>query len=202
MKFALKAADKILKLIGSFAEGVQERLNRQGCVIQEGAKLHPSCKIYNLQSRQSAIEIAAHTHVRGELLVYAHGGDIRIGESCFVGENSRIWSASSIHIGDRVLISHSVNIHDNDSHSVSAARRFQHFQQITSTGHPDALDDVDSAPIVIGDDAWIGFNSAILKGVTVGQGAIISAGSVVIRDVPSFSIVAGNPAQIIGQSRP
>ena len=47
------------------------------------------------------------------------------------------------------------------------------------------------------DDAWIGMNVLILKGVTIGQGAIVGAGSVVTRDVPEWTVVAGNPAKVV-----
>ncbi|MBK8021791.1 MAG: hypothetical protein IPK19_10285 [Chloroflexi bacterium] len=53
------------------------------------------------------------------------------------------------------------------------------------------------APIRICDKAWIGFNAVILKGVTIGEGAIVGAGSVVTKDVPAWTVVAGNPARII-----
>ena len=53
------------------------------------------------------------------------------------------------------------------------------------------------APVRIGDKAWIGFNAIILKGVTVGEGAIVAAGAVVTKDVPPYTIVAGNPARVI-----
>jgi galactoside O-acetyltransferase len=52
-------------------------------------------------------------------------------------------------------------------------------------------------PVKICDHAWIGFNSILLKGVTVGEGAIVAAGSVVTKDVPPFTIVGGNPARVI-----
>jgi acetyltransferase-like isoleucine patch superfamily enzyme len=139
----------------------------------------------------------------GQLLVFAHGGEIQIGESCFIGEYSRIWSATAIRIGNRVLISHGVNIHDTVSHSSSAASRHQHFNQIFCTGHPLTFDNPPAqAPIVIEDDAWLGFNSTILKGVTIGRGAIIGAASVVTKDVAPFCIVAGNPAKLIGYAKP
>lgn len=56
--------------------------------------------------------------------------------------------------------------------------------------------------IVIGDDVWIGARALILRGVTVGDGAIVGAGAVVTKDVPSFAIVAGNPAKIIKWRKP
>jgi len=54
-----------------------------------------------------------------------------------------------------------------------------------------------SSPIFIGNDVWIGSNVTILKGVKIADGAVIGAGSVVVKDVPSYAIVAGNPAKII-----
>jgi acetyltransferase-like isoleucine patch superfamily enzyme len=56
---------------------------------------------------------------------------------------------------------------------------------------------VKMAPIRIGNKAWIGFNVIILKGITIGEGAVIGAGSVVTKDVEPFTVVAGNPAKII-----
>jgi acetyltransferase-like isoleucine patch superfamily enzyme len=53
------------------------------------------------------------------------------------------------------------------------------------------------SPIKIGNDVWIGANATILKGVNIGDGAVIGAGSVVIRDIPEYAIVAGNPAKVI-----
>lgn len=60
---------------------------------------------------------------------------------------------------------------------------------------------VKCASVTIGNKAWIGFNSTILKGVTVGEGAIVAASSVVTRDVPPFTIVAGNPAKVVRELR-
>ncbi len=58
------------------------------------------------------------------------------------------------------------------------------------------------APVVIEDDAWIGFNAVVLKGVRIGRGAIVGSATVVTKDVPPYSVVVGNPAREIGQARP
>lgn len=148
------------------------------------------------------IQIGRQSHICGQLLVFGHGGKISIGDNCFIGEGSRIWSADSITVGDRVLISHGVNIHDCNSHSLSAAARYVHFNQIFSSGHPPVLDDVPSAPIVVEDDVWIGFNCTILKGVTIGRGAVIGAGSFVTKSIEAYAIVVGSPARQIGVANP
>ena len=62
---------------------------------------------------------------------------------------------------------------------------------------PKNWEHVQRSKIRIGDKAWIGFNSIILKGVTIGEGAVIAAGSIVIHDVPEWSVVGGNPAKVI-----
>ena len=149
----------------------------------------------------SAIELGAYTHVRGELLVFAHGGAIRVGDYCYVGEGTRIWSARGIKIGDRVLIAHNVTILDSLTHPTAAIERHEHFRQIISDGHPKNVD-LGERDVDIADDAWIGCASVILRGVSVGDGAIVGAGSVVMDDVPAWTIVAGNPARIIRELNP
>lgn len=202
MKLLLKIANKVIRFPLRTWENIQERIKKESCTVGDDVHLYPTCRIENNQANKSAIAIGSRCNILGQLTVFAHGGRIQIGESCFVGEHSRIWSAESISIGNRVLISHGVNIHDNNSHSLSALNRHVHFKQIFSAGHPKTLEDVPSAPIVIEDDVWIGFNCTILKGVTIGEGAIVGAATVITKDVPSYTVVAGNPARVIGRARP
>jgi acetyltransferase-like isoleucine patch superfamily enzyme len=166
--------------------------------IDNSAKLLPDAIIENLSGNPSLISIGPGSVLRGQLLVFPHGGRISIGKDCYLGDNSRIWSAESVTIGDRVYMSHNVNIHDTNSHSIDPVFRHKHFLEIMSNGHPQENSvDIVSRALFIEDDVWIGFNSVVLKGVRVGKGSIIAAGSVVTKDVPPFSIVAGNPAQVI-----
>jgi maltose O-acetyltransferase len=200
----LKAAIQILSRVRRAHLRLAEYLERYAkeamCLPAESVLLYPLCRIENHQNRRSAITIGANSHILGQLRVFAHGGKIQIGESCYVGEDSRIWSAESIRIGNRVQISHGVNIHDNNSHSLSATLRNSHFLQIISSGHPKTLEDVPASPIVVEDDVWIGFNATILKGVTIGQGAVIGAASVVTKDVAAYAIVVGSPARVVGMA--
>jgi acetyltransferase-like isoleucine patch superfamily enzyme len=164
---------------------------RDQAQLAAGARLIDSGRIYNLRGDRNAVRVGTGSVIAGHLLTFAHGGRIAIGSWCYVGANSRIWSAASIDIGDRVLISHNVNIHDCDSHPREPELRHRQFVAIATSGHPRELDGVAAAPIRIEDDAWIGFNVIILKGVTVGARSIIAAGSIVTDDVPPNSIVIG-----------
>lgn len=160
-------------------------------------KIFPEATIDNLSNDPNLIKVGANSVIRGQLLIFAHAGEIKIGKGCYLGEGSRVWSAASIRIGDRVLISHNVNIHDTDSHPINSSLREQHFMEIMSVGHPKTNPGIISKPIVIENDVWIGLNSVILKGVRIGEKSIIGAGSVITKDVPSSCIVAGNPAKVI-----
>ncbi len=175
-------------------EGLKFRLS---AMVDPGARFAPGADVVNILGDRAAIRIGHGTVLAGQLLTFGHGGRIEIGDWCFVGPGSRIWSAASIRIGDRVLISHNVNIHDSDSHPMDAAERHAQFVEIVRRGHPRAMPAIRSAPVVIGDDAWLGFNSVVLKGVTIGTGAVVAAGAVVTRDVPPWSVVAGNPATVV-----
>jgi acetyltransferase-like isoleucine patch superfamily enzyme len=165
--------------------------------IDPAAVLHEEAVISNLAGEAPKVRIGANTHVRGALLVFAHGGEIAIGEWCYVGDGTRIWSAASVHIGDRVLISHGCEIHDCNAHPVGASARHRHFRDICTTGHPTDLPDVAALPVRIEPDVWIGFGSTILKGVTIGAKSIVAAKSLVTKDVPPGVVVAGSPAQLV-----
>jgi len=171
------------------------------CLTGDGTKLYSTAVIENETGVRDAITLGANSHVRGNLQVFAHGGRIRIGDFCYVGDHSRIWSMSAIEIGHRVLISHNVNIHDHIAHSLSATDRHAHFREIIFRGHPKTLANVTSIPVVIEDDAWIGFNATVLKGVRIGRGAVVGACAVVTKDVDPYTVVVGNPARVIGPAR-
>jgi len=171
-------------------------LGRATCMLAHGAVLYPEARIRNALGNSSAIRIGAFSHIRGELLTFGHGGQIVIGQYCFVGQNSRIWSAASIQVGDRALISHGVNIFDSLTHPISAKARHEQFKAIIFSTSPKP-DGLESMPVRIGSDVLIGCMSVVLRGVTIGDGAIVGAGSIVTEDVPAWTIVTGNPARIL-----
>jgi len=153
--------------------------------------------VFNYQEKPDRITVGEGSAIRAELLVFANGGKITIGKNVYIGEHSRVWSAENIVIGDHVLISHNVNVCDTNSHEIDHLERAANYSKMLKEGHPTEKGEIKTKPVSIGNYAWIGFNSIILKGVTIGEGAIISAGSVVSEDVPAFCIVSGNPATIV-----
>ena len=179
-------------LVDIFFSNIMRKLFfRPACLLHPSSRLTKHCVIQNFKRTPKDITIGRHSYVNGRLILYAHGGSIRIGDYCFVGLRSEIWSMNSIIIGDRVLISHDVNIHDGTGHSLDHHERSNHFYNIIHKGHPissQALPGVRSQPVVIEDDVWISFGVTILKGVRIGKGSVISAGSTVVKDVPPFSL--------------
>jgi acetyltransferase-like isoleucine patch superfamily enzyme len=156
-------------------------------VLMENAVIGEDGIIDNLQQKPDSIILHENSFCRGRLLVYAHGGRIEIGEWCYVGVRSELWSMNSIKIGNRVLISHDCNIHDGNGHSLDPTARHHHFKTIIQKGHPidpDEMSDIASEPVVIEDDVWISFGVTILKGVRIGAGSVIAARSIVTQDVP------------------
>lgn len=113
-----------------------------------------------------------------------HGGTIKIGNN--VGMSSPcIWIKESLTIGNNVNIGGNCIIMDNDIHQIDYIERRTHKGTIKS------------APVSIEDDAWLGANVIVLKGVTIGARSIIGAGSVVTKSIPADCIAAGNPARVI-----
>jgi len=180
---------------------VQRVLGRGTCRIGARSRLSQAARIKNAAGDSDRILIGCDTVVRGELMTFGHGGRIVLGDWCYVGDGTRIWSALSITIGNRVLISHSVNIFDNLTHPLHASQRHQQTKAIFERGHPRELA-LGERPVTIHDDAWVGAGAFVLRGVTLGQGAIVAAGAIVTKDVPPFSIVAGNPAVIVRELSP
>ncbi len=185
-------------------EGVALRLHRArlrayGEIghIAASAMICPEARVENLRRVPEALRVGEHTVVRGELFILRHGGAIEIGEWCYVGASTRIWSAARVTIGARVLIAHACEIHDWNAHPIDARARHRHFRDILTTGHPAQLDDAPSTPVVIEDDVWIGFGSTVLKGVTIGRGSIVAARSLVTESVPPGVLVAGSPARVV-----
>jgi acetyltransferase-like isoleucine patch superfamily enzyme len=143
--------------------------------------------------KRCALILEGDSQVDGTIICEREEVIIKIGKRTFM--NGTVIAAQGVTIGDDVLISWGVTIVDHNSHSIAFSERAKDVQD-WRLGKKD-WSNVKIAPVKISDKVWIGFNAIILKGVSIGEGAVIGAGSVVTKDVPAWTVAAGNPARII-----
>ena len=142
--------------------------------------------------------------IKANFIFESSEGNIKIGDNVHIGQANFI-CRKSIEVGNDVTMAWGITIYDHDSHSIYWDYRKNDNNQcyndfLNYRGNNVFNKDwtnVKSKPIVIGDKVWIGFDVTILKGVKVGEGAVIAAKSVVTKDVPAWSVVAGNPAKVV-----
>lgn len=146
------------------------------------------------------LKIGQHCVIDGRFIFEKDSGYIEIGDRVHIGQSQFI-SINQILIGNDVTIAWGCLFYDHNSHSIYWDERkndtVQEYKDYTETGNAVRNKNwsvVKSEPIIIKDKAWIGVGCKILKGVTIGEGAIVGAGSVVTHDVPDWTVVGGNPA--------
>jgi acetyltransferase-like isoleucine patch superfamily enzyme len=105
------------------------------------------------------------------------GARLEIGDGSFLNYRTEVIAHERVTIGRGCLFAWDVQVLDSDSHRIDGAPH--------------------TAPVTVGDRVWIGCRATVLKGVTIGDGAIVAAGSVVTRDVPPQALVGGNPARVL-----
>jgi len=138
------------------------------------------------------IHIADNVTMYGKIVMFTsfdvhEDSRITIGKNSVIGFGVQFRVAKQISIGENCMIGSGVRINDTDGHPIHTERTREH------TG----LTPEDIKPVIIEDDAWIGENATLLKGVTIGRGSIVSTGSVVTKSVPPNKIVMGNPSRVV-----
>lgn len=148
------------------------------------------------------LKIGNDSIVGGNFVFERPGGRITIGDRTFIGGGDFI-CICAIEIGNDVLISWGCTLMDNNAHALDFEVRRNDVEEWKKglndnrIGYYKNWDGVAARPIIVKDKAWIGFKSIILKGVTIGEGAVVGSGSVVTKDVEDWTVVAGNPAVVI-----
>jgi acetyltransferase-like isoleucine patch superfamily enzyme len=187
----------------SFSAGSGFRLLGGELVVLAGGKMEvgDNCLIERTPFAHAAVRIEtgslhAGTNVsfRGLLRIDA-GGEMAVGSHVFLNHGSEVRCHLRVDLGDFVYLSYWSDIFDTNTHPLNHEERRQ---EVTRARANETMTDyalVDKAPVRIGSDVWIGKNATILKGVTLGDRAVVGARSVVTRSWPDDVVLVGNPAQ-------
>lgn len=162
---------------------------RRSKIRRRGIRLLPGCKV----------RVGDGSMLLADVRFDREGASLLVGDRTFVGRSTLV-IAARVEIGSDVLIAWGCTIVDHDSHAL----RFADRKDDVANWYLGMKDwsRVEIEPVIIRDKAWIGLNAIILKGVTIGEGAVVAAASVVTKDVPPWSLVAGNPARVIRELPP
>lgn len=188
---------KLIMALVKLLEKVKTALRRRqfSKLAQAGAGLTLCSRSKCEAEVPGLIRIGDSCTIRGKLESQGRG-TIRIGSHTGIYDRAVIGSVQSVTIGDCVMIANHVHIYDNNNHPVSPALRHEMCLQGVD-GPQWRWTNSEAKPVVIEDDVWIGEYALILKGVTVGRGAVVAAHAVVTKDVPPMTVVAGNPARVV-----
>lgn len=180
----------------------------QNISLSADAVLLNSCRFRFSKHYGNKVTIGEKTMIGCSFIFESDQGEINIGRSTFINGNTQLISRSSIFIGNNVTIAWGCTIYDHNSHSLDYIERQKDIERqlIDHKNNRDFIYSKDwsvvkSRPIMIEDNSWIGFNCIILGGVTIGEGAIVGAGSVVRESVEPWTVVAGNPAVVVKRLR-
>jgi len=174
-------------------------LNTAGVVLVGRGKrvfIGQDCKIHwwGLRGKVGRIEVGDNCIIGARIAFDSSSGVVKIGNRCYLGASTVICH-TNVTIGDDVIMSWGIVIVDHDSHTLDWEGR-QSDVSDWARGKKDWTR-IPIRPVIIRDKVWIGFGASILKGVTLGEGSVIAAASVVTRDVAPYTLVAGNPARVV-----
>jgi acetyltransferase-like isoleucine patch superfamily enzyme len=148
--------------------------------------------------RNPALNTGTDCTMEGVHFAIGEDGHIEIGNYCYF-TNAVLLCELEIKIGSYVVIGWNTTIADTDFHPIAPAERVLDAIACSPLGKNLTRPEIVRKKVIIEDDVWIGPNATILKGVRIGAGAFIEAGTLVVNDIPPRVRVIGNPAQIIGK---
>lgn len=168
-----ETADIVIKLLRGFM--TKSKINKCGKLFRVG-------KGVRILKKNGEINIGRKVQLHHGVKLSAWGTEgytrINIGDNTSIGDRTEIHAGQAVNIGLNCNISWDVCIMDRDYHKFNSPTEI-------------------IKPVNIEDNVWIGCNCLIMKGVTIGEGAVVAAGSVVTKDVPPKTVVGGNPAKVI-----
>nr|WP_275665365.1 DapH/DapD/GlmU-related protein [Vibrio sp. Isolate22] len=179
--------------------GIEPWVSFSGCPVVNLTRISEDTSISILSSVNQCIKIGVGCYIESTVLpAFPSGptkltcvaikdgnyGQITIGNNTVL-QGTTICSYQSVTIGERVMFGPNVVIMDCSGHATE------------SRGEQDELERLKVAPVQIGNDAWIGYGVIVLPGVSIGEGAVIGAGSVVCNDIPNDCVAVGNPCSVV-----
>ncbi len=166
----------------------------QNIVAGECCRIDSSfCFKRYFSTRQPGLRLGTGVTLWRTMISVEPQGEIVIGDNCVIA-NASLVCAERLEIGRNVFIAGGVTIVDSDFHPLDPAVRLRDLVALSPVGDQRRRPAIETRPVYVGDDAWIGFNATICKGVRIGAGATVWPGSVVFADVPDDAVVRGNPA--------
>lgn len=178
-------------------------------IVADNTILLKSCTFrFDVKVKNNKVRIGDNSMVGCSFVFESDEGEINVGSNSYIGGGTTLISRNNISIGNSVTIAWGCTIYDHNSHSLDYRERQKDIERQNDDYrngrnfiYSKDWSVVKSKPIIIEDNVWIGFDSVILAGVTVGEGSIIGARSVVRENVEPWTVVAGNPAVVIKRLR-
>jgi len=170
----------------------------ENVLLDETAYVETTFSFYLYRSEQPAgvrIGRGASLYL-GTMFDVGPGGRVSVGEYALV-HGARIICDAEVEIGDYALISWNVVLMDTYRVPLDPVERRRELERVPTRRPRCLAGDAPARPVRIGRNVWIGFDACVLPGVTVGEGAVVGARSVITEDVPPYTVVAGNPARVI-----
>lgn len=171
-----------------FAKGTKLQLDKSSRIyIEQKLVMNANDKSYNGRTsilrmdKNSVLNVDNFNFMYGADVILFKGAKLTLGRNSFINSDCKIRVHKSISIGNDCAISHDFTVMDSDAHKIIGG-------------------DDEAKEVIIGNHVWIGTRVTILKGVHVGDGAIIAAGAVVTKDVPAKALVVGVPAKVIREN--
>ncbi|SFG20608.1 transferase hexapeptide (six repeat-containing protein) [Novosphingobium sp. CF614] len=147
---------------------------------EPGVTIDPTARVG--ASDGGSIVIGRGTEIAARATILAEGGTIRIGAGCHLGIGTTLHAKAAVEIGDDTLIAQYVAIRDHD-------------HRTTDPAVPYRLQGFVTAPVRLGRNVWLGVKVTVLKGATIGDGAVVGANAVVTRAIPPGMMAVGVPAR-------
>jgi acetyltransferase-like isoleucine patch superfamily enzyme len=174
-----------------------DRLIPENIVVGANSKINTSRCFVNFYSQLNpGLQIGDNCVFHDTSFAVEENGFLEVGSNCFISNASLVVS-EHMKIGNDVFIAGGVTIVDSNFHPLDPALRMADIKALSPGGNRSARPKIDSQPVIIGNNVWIGYNATIMAGIHIGDGAVIEPGSVVIKSIKENETVSGNPAKSV-----